>query len=103
MQLKDNQKKDMEQNIIIMEIDMKENGKMVIEKDMEYYIIMMGINMKENGKIIIKKDMEYIILIMEIDMKENLKMIYLMVMVIFMFKIKDYIQNMKIIKVLNLY
>ncbi len=35
-----------------MEIDMKENGKMIIQKDMEYYILIMKKNMKENGKII---------------------------------------------------
>ena len=42
---------------------------------MEYIIIQMEINMKENGKMIIQLDMEYIIIQMEINMKENGKMI----------------------------
>ncbi len=33
--------------------DMKENGKMVIEKDMEYFIILREVDMKENLKMII--------------------------------------------------
>ena len=47
---------------IIMEIDMKEYLKMIIEKDMEYYIIIMEKDMKENGKKIIKKNMKYFML-----------------------------------------
>ena len=39
--------------------------------DMEYIIIKLEVNMKENGKIIKKKDMEYYIFQMEINMKEN--------------------------------
>ena len=38
---------------------------------MEYIIIMMEIDMKANIKIILEKDMEQIIIIMEVDMKEN--------------------------------
>ena len=41
--------------------------------------------------------MEYIIIIIEVDMKENLKMVYSMIMVFFINKIKKYIQNLKII------
>ena len=35
--------------------------KIIKEKDMEYYIIIMEINMKENGKMILLKDMEYLL------------------------------------------
>jgi hypothetical protein len=35
-----------------MEIHMMENGKMIKEKEKEYLIIMMEINMKVNGKMI---------------------------------------------------
>ena len=52
--------------------------------------------MKKNGKIVKGKKMEYYIIIMEIDIQENGKMIYLMVMVYFILKIKEYIQNLKI-------
>jgi len=44
-----------------MEVNMKENGKIIKKMDMEYYIYQMEVNMKVNGKIIKKKDMEYII------------------------------------------
>ena len=46
-----------------MEIDMKENGKMIIEKDIERYIFSMEINIKENLKMIFIMDMEYFILL----------------------------------------
>ena len=42
---------------------------------MGYFIRLMEIDMKENGKMVYKKDMEYIIGLMELDMKENGKMI----------------------------
>ena len=45
-----------------MEIDMKENGKIIIEKEMERYIFLMVIDMKENLKVIFMMDMEYFIL-----------------------------------------
>ena len=45
-----------------MEIDMKENGKMILEKEMERYIFIMVIDMKENLKVIFMMDMEYFIL-----------------------------------------
>ena len=60
---------------------------------MEYIIIIIKKDMKESIKNLKEKDMEYIIIIMEIDMKESIKMIYLMVMVFFIFKIKNYIHN----------
>ena len=41
---------------------------------MEYIIIQMELNMKDNGKMINMKDMEYIIFKMEQNMKENGKM-----------------------------
>ena len=46
-----------------MEIDMKENGKMIIEKEMERYIFIMVIDMKEKLKVIFMMDMEYFILL----------------------------------------
>ena len=50
---------------------MKEDLKMEKKKDMEYFIIIiMEVDMKENGKVILKY-MENIIIIMEIDMKDN--------------------------------
>ena len=41
----------------------------------EYFIIMMEINMKVNGKMIKLKEKEYFIIIMEINMMVNIKMI----------------------------
>ena len=42
---------------------------------MEYIIIVMEINIKVNGKIIKKRDMVYIITTMETNMKVNIKMV----------------------------
>ena len=42
----------MEYFIILMEVDMKVNLKMVQEMDMEYIIFLMEVDMKVNGKII---------------------------------------------------
>ena len=47
---------EMENMIIIMVINMKENGKMEKSMEMENMIIIMVINMKENGKM--EKEME---------------------------------------------
>ena len=44
--------------IIVIEIDMKDNGEMEIKKEKEYIIISMVIDMKEIGKIIKGKEME---------------------------------------------
>ena len=44
--------------IIIMEINMMVNGKMVKEKEKEYFIGMMEINMMVNGKMIKKREKE---------------------------------------------
>jgi len=38
-----------------LEIVMKDNGQMEKDKDMEYFIMLMDQNMKVNGKIILKK------------------------------------------------
>ena len=47
--------------------------------DVEYYIIQMEINMKENGKMVTKMDMEYIIFIILIgNIKKNGNMEFLM-------------------------
>ncbi len=43
--------------------------------DMEYFIIKMEVNMKDNLKMIYLMDMEYYIMKMEVNIKENLKMI----------------------------
>ena len=45
-----------------MEINMKEDGKIIKEMDMELRIFQMEINMKENGIIIKGMDMEYFII-----------------------------------------
>jgi len=46
---------------------MKEIGKIIIEKEKEYIIIMMEIDMKVNGKRIKWKVKEYFIIIMGIE------------------------------------
>ena len=42
---------DLEYFIILMEINMKVNGKIIKEKDLEFFILQKGGNMKENGKV----------------------------------------------------
>ena len=81
--------KEKESIIIIMEIDMKEIGKIVSKKEKEFIIIIVEIDMKVIGKIILKKgkvfiigkmeknmkEREFIIIIMVIDMKVNLDLV----------------------------
>ena len=55
---------------------------------MEYYIFLIEINMKENGKIIKKMDMEYIIIQMDLNMKVNGKIIKKWIWNILFFKCK---------------
>ena len=69
-----------ESDIILVEIDMKENGKMVIKKEKEYFIGKMEdntmmIDMKVTGKMVLRKEKEFIIGKMVIDMREIGKMI----------------------------
>ena len=45
--------------------------KIIKQKDMGYIIILMEKDMKENGKILIEKDM-YTFILMGIDLKENI-------------------------------
>ena len=49
MEMKENKKMVLEQNIIQMEIYFKGILKKMLKKDLEYYIILMEINIKEYG------------------------------------------------------
>ena len=57
-----------EQDIIIMEIDMKEIGKKIIEMEKVYIIGKMVIDMRGIGKMAKKKVKEYFTLMMEENM-----------------------------------
>ena len=58
-----------------MEINMRENGKMIIEKEMEFLYGNVGISMKEIGIKIKKMEKDFILDQMEINIMENGKMI----------------------------
>ena len=60
--------------IILMEVYMKVNLKMIKLKISEYINILMEINMNANLKILVEKDIENFITIKEIDMKVTLLM-----------------------------
>ena len=60
--------------IIIMEIDMMEDGKIIRKKEKEYFISIMEIYMMEISKIIFEKAEGYFILKMEIEKWEIGKM-----------------------------
>jgi len=64
-----------EVKINILEIDMRDIGKMEKEMDLVYFIMLTELNMKDNGLTILNKDLHFSITKMEKSFKEYLKMI----------------------------